>query len=106
MTLAELTRAMEAAKRRELAEQQRRAVYDYRLADLIGRSVARIYSKGVTMPELSEAYPNLFDDEKMAEARAERDAERFAAQLRAFAAAHNKRMEVENDGEQQTAGSN
>ena len=101
MTLAELTRAMEAARRRELAEQQRRAVYDYRLADLMGRSIARIYSKSVTMPELSEAYPNLFDNEQMAEAKAEREAERFAAQFRAFAAAHNKRIEeVENDAEQ------
>lgn len=106
MTLAELIRAMEAAKRRELAEQRRRAVYDYRLADLMGRSIARLYSKSAAMPELSEAYPQLFDDEQLAEAKAEREAERFAAQLRAFAAAHNARIkEVENDGKQPTSSS-
>ena len=93
MTLAELIRAMESARRREKAEQQRRALYDYRLADLIGRSVARIYSKGAAMPELSEAYPQLFDDEALEEAKAEREAERFAAQLRAFSEAHNRKLE-------------
>lgn len=99
MTLAELARAFESARRRLRAEQQQRAIYDYRLADLIGRSVARLYSKTATLPELSEAYPKLFDDEKMAEAKAELEADRFAAQLRAFAAAHNSKIkEVGNDG--------
>jgi hypothetical protein len=99
MTLAELIRAVESARRRELAEQQRRALFDYRLADLVGRSVARIYSRGATMPELHEAYPQLFDDEALEEAKAELEAERFAAQLRAFSEAHNKRLEeVVDDG--------
>ena len=98
MTLAELARAFDSARRRMQAEQQQRAIYDYKLADLIGRSIARIYSKTASLPELTEAYPQLFDDDKMAEAKAEREAERFAAQPRAFAEAHNNRMEVENDG--------
>lgn len=97
---------MEAAQRRELAEQRKRALYDYKLADLIGRSMARLYSKTAALPELSEAYPQLFDEGQLAEAKAEREAERFAAQLRAFAAAHNDRLEVEDDGEQPTAGDN
>jgi hypothetical protein len=106
MTLAELVRAVESAKRREKAEQQKRALYDYRLADLVGRSVARIYSKGATLPELHDAYPTLFDDGALEEAKAEREAERFAAQLMAFSAAHNKRLEeVGTDGEQQATGS-
>ena len=102
--MAELVRAVESARRRDKAEQQRRAAYDYRLADLVGRSVARIYSKAATLPELSEAYPGIFDEELLEEARAEREAERFAAQLRAFSAAHNKRLEeVDEHGQQQVA---
>lgn len=57
MSIAEIDRAIKAKKKAE----QRKASFDYVLADLIGRSVARAYNSENTMPTLAEAYPTLFD---------------------------------------------
>ena len=57
MSIAEIDRAIKAKKKAE----QRKASFDYVLADLIGRSIARAYNSENTMPTLAEAYPTLFD---------------------------------------------
>ena len=74
MTIAELERATESRARVEKRRAQERATYDYILADLIGKSVSRIYNSSNHMPDISEAYPTLFDSEEIEEKKEEQKA--------------------------------
>lgn len=74
---------------------QERASADYILADMIGRSIARIYNSANTMPELGEMYPNLFDTEEIQERKAAAKAELSAIRFKQFADSFNKRFNRE-----------
>jgi hypothetical protein len=95
MTLGELTRLMESKRRTKEREAKEKANYDYILADLIGRSVSRIYNSSNKMPSISEAYPNLFNDEELEEKRAQKQAELSALRFKQFANSFNKRFKEE-----------
>ena len=60
MTIDELIRLMESKRRVYELKLKEKANFDYTLADLIGRSVARVYNSSNHMPDISEAYPSLF----------------------------------------------
>lgn len=68
---------------------------DYTLADLIGRSISRIYSSSSKMPEIYKVYPNLFSEEEFAEREAQQKAELSAIRFRMFAKAYNKKLKQE-----------
>jgi hypothetical protein len=101
MTLAELQRAFESKRRIALAEAKEKAMYDYILGDLIGRSVARIYNQSNSYPKLYEAYPSVYDKEEMERAeqqkRDELSALRLQEFLKSFNEKKNKKKEVELD---------
>lgn len=63
MTIAELERAIDSKKRVQKQQAQEKANYDYILADLIGRSISRIYNSSNKMPDISAVYPTLFDSQ-------------------------------------------
>lgn len=91
MTIGELTRAFESKRRIE----QERATYDYILADLIGRSIARLYSSSNTMPDISTVYPTVFDSEEVkAQQQAKLD-ELSALRFKQFAQTFNSRFNKE-----------
>ena len=92
MTLAELERAMASKHRMLKAKAQEKASFDYLLADLIGKSVARIYSSSANMPEISEVYPSLFDSEEIKEKKREQKAELSALRFKLFAKSYNDRF--------------
>lgn len=88
MTFAEIDRAIASAKRRE----QRKASFDYILADMIGRSIARVHNSSNTMPTLAEAYPTLFDREAE-EAEIQKQKDKLSAlRFRQFATSYNKKL--------------
>lgn len=92
MTIAELQRAINAKIRVKKLEAQEKASYDYILADLIGRSVSRIYSSSARMPEINEYYPTLFDSQEVeAKKQAKRD-ELSALRFKQFANSFNQRF--------------
>lgn len=91
MTLAEAVRVVESHKRRTRNQQQEKAIYDYILADLIGRSVSRIYSSTSKMPQLYDAYPAIFEEDILREKQAEKQAELSAIRFRKFAQAYEKK---------------
>lgn len=93
MTLAELARLLDSKRRMQKLQAQERASYDYILADLIGRSISRVYNSSNTMPEISAAYPTLFDSEEIREQKAQKRAELSALRFMQFAQAHNKKYE-------------
>lgn len=98
MTLAELTRAIDSKKRVQQQEAREKACYDYILADLIGRSVGRLYSSSGKLPELHEAYPGIFDIQEIEEKKQAQQAELSAIRFKQFAKFHNDRFkEVAND---------
>ena len=92
MTLAELVRAIESRKRTHKERLKERATFDYQLANLIGRSVSRIYSSSATMPELYECYPDLFEKAEFEEQKQERLNELSALRFKQFANSFNKRF--------------
>lgn len=93
MTIGELQRAITSKQRIRKLEAQEKAAYDYILADLIGRSVARLYNSSNKIPSIAEAYPTLFNAEEIEEKKQEQQAELFAIRFKQFAASHNKRLE-------------
>lgn len=95
MTLAELERIFKSKRRVERLRAQEKASFDYILADLIGRSVARLQSSANKMPEIGEVYPTLFDTQEIAEKKAERKAELSALRFKLFANAHNEKFNKE-----------
>jgi hypothetical protein len=99
MTLAELERLFESKRRMKKQKTQEQAYFDYQLADLIGVSVGRIYNKSTKMPSIEEAYPNIFDAEKMQEEKQEKQDELSAARFKQFAEAFNKKFGKEDANE-------
>ncbi|MBQ0088121.1 MAG: hypothetical protein KBT27_02175 [Prevotellaceae bacterium] len=95
MTIAELIRAIEAAKERIARERKDKAFFDYRLANLIGVSVSRIYNKQNQMPSIEEAYSELFDVQEVEEREQERKTQRSIINFKKFAQSHNARFKNE-----------
>lgn len=90
MTLAEFDRYVESRRRVQEREAREKATYDYILGDLIGRSLARVYHSSNTYPEIYDAYPALFEKEKIEEQRQERRQELSAQRFMAFVDSSNK----------------
>lgn len=93
MTLAEITRAIESKKRIELRQGKEKACYDYILADLIGRSVARVYNSSNKLPPISEVYPSLFDSTEVEEQKQKKRNEMSVIRFKQFAQSFNKKFE-------------
>lgn len=74
-------------------ELQEKATFDYNLADLIGRSISRIYNSSATMPDISEVYPTLFDSKELQQQKQEKQAELSALRFKLFAESFNKQFE-------------
>lgn len=92
MTIAELERSIASKKRVRKLEAQEKASYDYLLAELIGRSIARIYSSSARFPAISEVYPTLFDNLEMEEKKKEKQMEASAIRFKQFAQSYNQRF--------------
>ena len=92
MTLAELARAVDSKKRRMKLEAQDKAYNNYILADLIGQSIARLYSSSAKMPAIADVYPDLFNSEQIEEKVQERKDELSIIRLKQFTEAFNKKF--------------
>lgn len=93
MTFAELDRAIDSYKRVKERQDKEKASFDYVLADLIGRSIARVYNSSNKMPTVSEAYPNIFSEQEENEAIQKKKDELSIIRFKQFAQFHNKRFE-------------
>jgi hypothetical protein len=95
MSIDEIERQIKSYRKTELLRLQEKAVYDYTLADLIGKSISRLYSSSAKMPELSEAYPSVFKTEEIQEQKQAKKDELSALRFRLFANSHNTRFKEE-----------
>ena len=93
MTFAEFYRAIQSKKRVELIEAKERAIFDYQLASLIGRYMARNFSNSVKIPELYEAYPSFFNEEELEEKKQERLDTLSAIRFQQFANSFNQKFQ-------------
>lgn len=91
MTISELVRALKSYNRRTKAEAREKALNDYTLAELIGRSISRIYSSSNKMPPISEVYPTLFDGLEIEQAKQRKKEKMFSMRLKQFANSHNEK---------------
>lgn len=89
MTLAEIERHIESKKRMQKLEAQEKASYDYILADLIGRSIARLQSSSNRFPDIAETYPTIFDNKEIQEKKQEKKTELSALRFKLFADSYN-----------------
>ena len=92
MTLAELERLIKSKQRVMKMEAKQKATFDYVLADLIGRSVSRIYHSNNKLPQIAEVYPNLFDSAEIEEKRQAKRDELSVLRFKQFADTFNKRF--------------
>lgn len=92
MTIAELQRAFDSKNRVETIKAKERAAFDYTLAELIGRSVGRLYHSTNKMPKITDVYPNLFNKEELEAQERKRRTEQYALKLKAFVESHNNRL--------------
>lgn len=95
MTIAELERATASKVRMQKQRAQEQATYDYILADLVGKSVSRIYNSANHMPDISEAYPSLFDSQEIEQKKQEQKAKLSAARFKQFAQSFNQNFNKE-----------
>lgn len=92
MTFAELTRLFESKARTLKIQEQQKASFDYILADLIGRSISRLYNSSNKMPTMSDVYPNLFSKEEEAEKIQKKKEELSILRFKQFAQSYNSRF--------------
>ena len=95
MTIAELERACSSALRVKKREHEEKASFDYILADLIGRSIARIYNSANKMPAIEEVYPSLFESQELQEKKQEQKDQLSALRFKQYADFHNKKFNKE-----------
>ena len=99
MTLAEIVRHIESKQRIQKMEAKDKAMFDYVLADLIGKSISRIYSSSATYPTIDEVFPTLFEKEQIEEQKQMKKDELSAIRFRQFAESFNKKFNQEVDKE-------
>ena len=95
MTFAEIERKLDSYKRVKQQEEKDKATFDYLLADLIGRSVARVYHSSNTYPSIEQAYPMLFDSVEVQEQRQIKQDELSALRFKQFADSFNSKYKQE-----------
>lgn len=91
MTIAEFSRAIKSKEKVKRIEAQEKASFDYILADLIGRSIGRVYSSATHYPDISAVYPSLFDSEEIKQMKADKQAELSVLRFKQFASFHNSK---------------
>lgn len=92
MTLAEIIRYIESQKRKQLIQAREKASFDYIHAELVGRSIARIYSNSARYPAIEEAYPSLFSTEEIQQQKQDKKDELSVIRFKQFANSFNKRF--------------
>lgn len=98
MTFAELKRYFSSRQRVIEIEDKKRASFDYVLADMIGRSMARLYSSTNEMPPISEVYPSLFNQEEQQAQIQQKKDELSALRFKQFAQSFNKKYQEVGKG--------
>lgn len=93
MSIAEIQRYTEGA----IWRYKMKAQFDYILADLTGVSMARVVSKGATMPSIEEVYPTLFEAELKEKREEELRITNSTNRFMEFALKHNAKVKTQKE---------
>lgn len=94
MTVAEVQRELKAIEWQIQEQDKRTAIHAYRLAELVGISVACLFDSRNQYPTLSAAYPHLFPPNEEEEVK--KSDEASAARFLQFANAFNEKFKKKN----------
>ena len=98
MTIAEIERAVARKNRVRALEQNEKAQCDEIHAELVGRSMARVFNSNNEYPAIEEAYPTIFEDVTAIQKKQAKKAELSALRFKLFADNHNSKFkEVAQD---------
>lgn len=93
MDLREIKLAINERIKKENERAKEEAFYYYRLSDLVGLSIGRMFDKKNKFPDIEDAFPSIFDENYLQDKKA-RD---LKNNLIRFAEAHNEhRHAIEN----------
>lgn len=97
MTICELNRFIESWSRQRQRAEQDKAVHNYILANMIGRSIGSLLSEEITMPPIEEIYSSLFSDkaDKAKQEKIDKATEISVARFKQFANFHNKNFKLQ-----------
>lgn len=87
-TFAEIKAYLNAKIEKENEQFKNQAIISYRLADMIGASVSRLFSKQAKFPKIEKVYPGIFESEE----KKIDPAEQYKADLFAWANNHNEKL--------------
>lgn len=85
MTVGEVIRYLQSYERRRTNEMREKAMFVYRLADLIGVSCGRYYTKEFVYPEIYEVFSGLYTEEEVETARQEERDRKMIEKLKQMA---------------------
>jgi hypothetical protein len=100
MTLAEIERQIKSKQRLDKLRVKEKANFDYIMALLIGRAMARCFSESADFPQIHEVYPSIFADQvkEKEEDKQEKIDQLSALRFKQFAKSYNEKIkEVAND---------
>jgi hypothetical protein len=92
MTIAEIERAVASKNRVRELEQKEKALFDYIHAELVGRSMARVFNSNNEYPAIEEAYPTIFENVAAIQEKQAKKAELSALRFKLFADKYNSKF--------------
>ena len=92
MTIAEIERAVASKNRVKELEQKEKALFDYIHAELVGRSMARVFNASNEYPSIEEAYPTIFENVAAIQEKQAKKAELSALRFKLFADNYNSKF--------------
>lgn len=93
MTYGEIVNIIKSHNRIYEREQREKALFFYKLADLITAGVASLFSEDLDFPHIYQSFPGMFEPERVLIQKAEqqKQMEIYKARFTAFALSHNEK---------------
>lgn len=98
MTYGEIVNAIRSFNRNYEREQKEKALFVYKMADLVAAGIGSAFSKEAKFPQIYDAFPRIFEKEKalMEKAEQEKATSIYKAKFIDFTNSHNARWGEQN----------
>ena len=98
-TYGEVISLLKAQGERQIERNKEKAIFTYKLADLIGVAVAALFDKKNVFPPIEKVFPGMFEDEPqdVEKTRRKKEMELYKAKFLDFAYRHNNQRKGDNN---------